>query len=232
MRIAVSFLCVFIMMWNLNDPPQVRIVSPENNSFFSWGSLVRYHIDVTDKEDGKSEYNEITASEVFLTIKYLADSAKSKVYIKDEASKNDHAGLNSIKRSGCFNCHSKKSKLIGPSFEDLAEKYSDDAGLIKTLANKIMKGSEGVWGTEKMPAFPQFDEKQASEMIRWIMCVGADKSVDIIPGVEGGFQTIDKPEGDNGKGVYVLTAAYTDHGKEDSLGQEKEGRHSVILRSR
>ena len=46
-----------------NDPPEVRITRPEDGQRFEWESLVRYAMNVKDKEDGISDYNEILPEE-------------------------------------------------------------------------------------------------------------------------------------------------------------------------
>jgi nickel-dependent lactate racemase len=99
------------------------------------------------------------------------------------------------------------------------------------LANKVMKGSKGVWGSEEMPSHPDLDVKKTGEMVQWILNSGADSNVNYLPGLEGSFHTALKPGDDNGKAVYVLTASYTDHGTITEAGQEKQTKHSVVIRS-
>jgi len=110
--------------------------------------MVNYTISVSDKEDGTSEYNEITAGEVLLKVVYLRDSSKVKKYLSDKANNGDieRAGLLLTKTSACFTCHAAKNKLIGPSFQLIAKRYPNNATSIETLAKKVMNGSKGVWG--------------------------------------------------------------------------------------
>ena len=55
------------------------------------------------------------------------------------------------KNSGCLNCHNVDTKLVGPSLKDIAGKYADQADASAYLADKILKGSNGVWGPIPMP---------------------------------------------------------------------------------
>ena len=48
--------------------------------------------------------------------------------------------------SGCFACHRQDSKLIGPSYDEVYEKYKDDAGAETYLIEKVKNGGAGVWG--------------------------------------------------------------------------------------
>ena len=56
---------------------------PDGKNTFRWNSIVAYSIEVTDKEDGMSKYNEITANEVLLKVSFLADSLNTKKYLDD-----------------------------------------------------------------------------------------------------------------------------------------------------
>lgn len=48
--------------------------------------------------------------------------------------------------SGCFACHRQDQKLIGPSYDDVYEKYKDDADAETYLIEKVKTGGSGVWG--------------------------------------------------------------------------------------
>ncbi|MEQ1816654.1 MAG: c-type cytochrome [Nitrosomonas sp.] len=61
------------------------------------------------------------------------------------------ANADLAKNSGCLNCHNVDTKLVGPSLKDIAAKYADQADASAYLADKIVKGSSGVWGPIPMP---------------------------------------------------------------------------------
>ncbi len=213
-----------------NDPPQVKITKPVHRDTFQWSSLVTYDISVTDTEDGSSEYNEIVPEEVFLMVRFLPDSSRLSSYLSGQLDPQP-PGLQLMKQTGCFNCHAKKSKLIGPSFEAISDRYTDTVAASKNLALKLLKGSQGVWGEEKMPPNPQLSEEQAGKIIAWILRNGADKQVNLLPKLRGAFETAAKPPQDPGRAVYVLTASYLDHGSPGDGSRKKAATHSVVLRS-
>ena len=216
-----------------NNPPKVRITTASNNNRFQWNAMVNYTIHVSDKEDGTSEYDEIAAGEVLLKVVYLRDSSKVKKYLSDKANNSDirHPGLSLIKTSACFTCHAAKNKLLGPSFELIAKRYPNNATSIETLAKKLMKGSTGVWGNKPMPSNPDLKTTQAREIIRWILKYNTNPDITYFTGIQGAFRTKQKTEKDAGKGVYILTASYTDHGLNGLPQLSKRGEHIIILKN-
>ena len=193
-----------------NNPPKVEIISPKNETTFSWDSWISYSIRVTDTEDGSSEYEEIPPKKVFLEVIYLPGNNK---LIENSALKTaaaaDAPGFAMMKSSTCFNCHLIKSKFTGPSFLDISRKYANNAANISTLAKKVIKGSSGVWTNTTMPPNPDLTEVQAKQMVQWIFKSAKDPNRNYFVGVDGNFKTISKPV--NGKGAYILTASYTDN---------------------
>ena len=54
-----------------------------------------------------------------------------------------------LNKHTCTACHAQSTKVVGPSFNDIAKKYS---GKAEYLAGKIKAGGAGVWGPIPMPA--------------------------------------------------------------------------------
>jgi cytochrome c len=71
----------------------------------------------------------------------------------------------------CMACHAIDKKLVGPSYKDVAAKYKDDKSAVDKLAQKIMKGGSGVWGTVPMPANAQVNEAEAKKLAAWVMTI-------------------------------------------------------------
>lgn len=203
--------------------PEVELVLAENPAFFSWGSQVRYTINVSDKKDGQSKYGEINANEVTLKIAYLpvTDNEQAKEKIMPTEKQPEPEGLLLMKRSTCFGCHADKTRLSGPSFLEIAQKYENISGNIESLASSISGGSSGNWGNAVMPAHPDFTAKESQQIAAYILEQGARKNNWILPGLEGAFQIIKKPA-DSENGMYVLTATYTSQ-------SEVTGQTSLIL---
>ena len=69
----------------------------------------------------------------------------------------------------CMACHSVDKKVVGPSFKDIAKKFGGQAGAADMLAQKIVKGSSGVWGPVPMPANTQVSEADAKALSNWVL---------------------------------------------------------------
>ena len=69
----------------------------------------------------------------------------------------------------CMACHAMEKKLVGPSYKDVAKKYTGQKDAADKLAAKIMKGGSGVWGAIPMPANPQVNEADAKKLAAWVL---------------------------------------------------------------
>lgn len=69
----------------------------------------------------------------------------------------------------CMACHAAATKLVGPSYKDVAAKYAGQKDAAGKLATKIMKGGSGAWGLIPMPANPQVSEAEAKQLVAWIL---------------------------------------------------------------
>ena len=77
------------------------------------------------------------------------------------------AGAALIAKSDCGTCHKEQEKLIGPAFVDVAKKYSSSD--VDSLANKIIKGGSGHWGTVPMSAHASLSMDDAKTMVQYIL---------------------------------------------------------------
>jgi cytochrome c len=70
-------------------------------------------------------------------------------------------------KSGCLTCHAIDKKLIGPSYQDIAKKYtaSDEAMLIA----KVKAGGKGVWGQIPMPPNAAVKDEDIKTLVNWIL---------------------------------------------------------------
>ena len=73
------------------------------------------------------------------------------------------------KSKNCMACHSVDKTLVGPSYKDVAAKYAGQAGAADKLAEKIIKGSSGVWGPVPMPANAQVNADDAKKLANWVL---------------------------------------------------------------
>jgi len=84
------------------------------------------------------------------------------------------ASVNNLMNSnGCFACHSVDTKMVGPSFKMVADKYRGQKGAEMMLAKKIISGGNGHWdditGGVMMPPHPGLSMDQAQSIAKWVL---------------------------------------------------------------
>ncbi|KFF01866.1 c-type cytochrome [Chryseobacterium luteum] len=84
-----------------------------------------------------------------------------------EPAKANLSGDQIIETLDCSGCHAVNERMIGPSYKEIAEKYSDKD--IEMLASKIIEGGSGVWGGVPMAAHPQVSKEDAKKMVEYIL---------------------------------------------------------------
>ena len=77
--------------------------------------------------------------------------------------------LELIGTKGCTACHAIDKKVIGPAYMDVSKKYEATPAIIDTLANKVIHGGVGVWGTTPMTANTTVSLEEAKEMVTYIL---------------------------------------------------------------
>jgi len=206
-----------------NNPPVVKIISPQNNSTFDINAPVTYRIAVSDKEDGDSKFDEINAKEVLLGVRRVTQSKPA----TNKGAQSD-PGLTVIMTSNCINCHNFNSKSIGPSFYEINKRYPITKANTDTLIKRIREGSSGLWsGKEKMPTHHELTVPETKSAVQWILKNAADPNVSYYTGLEGFFRINPAT-----KGTYILTASYTDHGLKDVPGKRIRATDVVIIQSK
>ena len=80
-------------------------------------------------------------------------------------------GLALAQRKNCMACHAIGKPLMGPSFHDIAGKYATRNDAADYLAQSIVKGSIGVWGSVPMPANTQLTSTEARTLAQWVLSV-------------------------------------------------------------
>ena len=76
-------------------------------------------------------------------------------------------GLALVEGSDCLSCHKADAKLIGPSYQDVAAKYTEAD--IDQLAQKIIDGGKGIWGEIPMTPHPGVNKEDAKQMVKYIL---------------------------------------------------------------
>jgi cytochrome c551/c552 len=72
-----------------------------------------------------------------------------------------------LQKNACLACHGMDSKLVGPSFRDVANRYKDRADAVNMLSGKIRSGGQGVWGAIPMPA-QALSADESTQLAQWL----------------------------------------------------------------
>lgn len=95
------------------------------------------------------------------------DASSAETTSISESAKNNLSGDQIIETLDCSGCHAVSEKMIGPSYQEIAGKYSDKD--VELLASKIIEGGSGVWGGVPMSAHPQVSKEDATKMVKYIL---------------------------------------------------------------
>lgn len=77
-----------------------------------------------------------------------------------------------VGRHGCTACHAADRALVGPAFREIARRYEGRADAAAYLSDKIVRGSQGVWGAAVMPPQPLAPE-EAARIAQWLLSAAA-----------------------------------------------------------
>lgn len=73
---------------------------------------------------------------------------------------------------GCTLCHQTDNRILGPSFKEVATKYKGykekDPEALGRVAERILKGSKGVWGDVAMPP-NNVKPEEAKRIAEWVL---------------------------------------------------------------
>jgi len=93
--------------------------------------------------------------------------AQTVAVVEASAKVSTQAPVALLDQHACSACHGIDSKLVGPSFKDIAKKYASHDDALGYLVQKIRSGGSGVWGAVPMP--PQsIAETDARTIAQWI----------------------------------------------------------------
>jgi S-disulfanyl-L-cysteine oxidoreductase SoxD len=71
--------------------------------------------------------------------------------------------------AGCMACHAINNKLVGPSYADVSARYRGKDGAADMLVAKLVKGTEGTWGSVAMPPQEAVAEGDLKSIVEWIL---------------------------------------------------------------
>jgi cytochrome c len=92
---------------------------------------------------------------------FAADAPTSAVSAAD--------AMNIARKNACMGCHAVDRKLVGPSFQQIAEKYKGNAKAPALLEGKVRDGGSGVWGMLPMPSHRSMESGDIKKVVGWIL---------------------------------------------------------------
>ena len=78
-------------------------------------------------------------------------------------------GKTVAEKYGCLGCHNPSVKIVGPSYKDIAAKYSKDPAAYARIAEQIHQGGSGKWGPVLMPPFSTATDAEIKALAAWIL---------------------------------------------------------------
>ncbi|MFM2065245.1 MAG: hypothetical protein RLZZ584_154 [Pseudomonadota bacterium] len=79
------------------------------------------------------------------------------------------ANADLAKSKACLACHAVDRKLVGPSFQDVAKKYTGQADAEAKVTDSIRKGGSGKWGPVPMPGQPALTDAEIKTLATWVL---------------------------------------------------------------
>lgn len=94
--------------------------------------------------------------------------------------------LERLKNAKCTACHDTQKRNVGPSWREIATRYSGDRNALKVLAQRVREGSSGNWGSVPMPPnFLPWNE-DAESLVRVVLGANAVSSLAPVAQSTGG----------------------------------------------
>ena len=74
-----------------------------------------------------------------------------------------------VARNACTACHGMTNKIVGPGFDEIANKYQGRADAHAYLSRRIKDGGQGVWGPVPMPPQASLKDSDVNAIARWLV---------------------------------------------------------------
>ncbi len=187
-----------------NNVPKVSLRVDGNSTFYFPHKKVAYHVEVTN------DRHHVDTSAVEVAVDYYNSPDKAALAVGHQQI-NMNNGKALMASLDCQACHKINEKSVGPSFKQVALRYTEDQeDVVDLLSNKIMNGGSGNWGETAMPAHPALSGDDAKMIVEWVLTLN-DKEEKRTNPMNGSFIPADKFEL-NEQGTVIIYAAYTGEG--------------------
>ena len=205
-----------------NETPVVTIqLTGGNKSFYLPGVPINYSVNVKDNDTSK-----IDPANLYVSVDYVQGFNQASKPMGHQQGQSTIGGKNLMLSLDCKSCHKEADSSVGPAFIMVAKKYAKDPNAVNYLAEKIIKGGAGVWGTTAMAAHPTLSQSDLDQMVGWILSLANKEVVKKSLPQTGSITPVanQKPNA-----VLVLSASYTDKGGNNI--KALTGSNSIALRS-
>src|SRR5690606_12692695 len=79
------------------------------------------------------------------------------------------AALALANAKGCMACHGVANKLVGPGYNEIAQKYQGQPDVEAKLVAKVKSGGQGVWGAVPMPPQGHVKDEELAQLVTWTL---------------------------------------------------------------
>jgi glucose/arabinose dehydrogenase/cytochrome c551/c552 len=189
-----------------NAQPQVGISIGGNQSFYFPGKPIIYKVNIDDGGDS------VNLKNLFVSSDYIRFDRAQQAMMGHQMVSAIIAGQNLMAASDCKTCHKVAEKSIGPSFTDVAQKYSARPDATTYLAEKIIKGGSGVWGETAMAAHPNLKEADATQIVQYVLSLAANKGASKKSLPASGKLMATEPDMETRRTAFAIQATYSDNG--------------------
>ena len=98
------------------------------------------------------------------------DDAKLEAQADETTENPDYEkGLALVGKNDCLTCHKINEASTGPAYKAVAAKYPNNAEVIDSLSNKVIKGGAGNWGMVPMTPHPNLSKDDAVAMVKYVL---------------------------------------------------------------
>ena len=134
------------------------------------GALMPLDVDVHQIPERRDAHGNLAEQNRAVGAQKGADTSKpvaATTQVQTQAGAAPTAAIALTQKHTCVACHGLDSKIVGPSFRDIAKKHAGSADAVGYLAGKIKAGGTGVWGSIPMPA-QALGEADARLIAEWL----------------------------------------------------------------
>ncbi|WP_373330810.1 c-type cytochrome [Salmonirosea aquatica] len=79
-----------------------------------------------------------------------------------------HKGEELVEKSDCLTCHEQVEANVGPSFQQIAARYTKDKKTVAQLTDKVKNGGTGAWGNSMMNPHPALATTEIETILDYI----------------------------------------------------------------